>query len=165
MPSISFFFSDRAAVVTRSCLRSASFAGIVGTLLIANAAFAQGVPNPTMQEILVKASLLTFNDANVTGNYTVLHGKLSKPFRDQVSVEKLKENFKGFADGHIDFDLIAAKPIIPTSEAKVTDKGILMLRGYFDTKPNRVSYELDFIPSDGEWKLLNLGVKVKPPGQ
>jgi len=33
--------------------------------------------------VLIKVTLLTFNDANVTGNYTVLHAKLSKPFRDQ----------------------------------------------------------------------------------
>ena len=31
-----------------------------------------------MQEILIKTALLTLNDANVTGNYTVLHAKLSK---------------------------------------------------------------------------------------
>jgi hypothetical protein len=28
---------------------------------------------------------MSFNDANVTGNYAVLHAKLSKPFRDQFT--------------------------------------------------------------------------------
>jgi hypothetical protein len=141
---------------------AAPMVGIVASMFVAGAALAQPVPSPTLQEILVKASLLTFNDANVTGIYTVMHAKLSKPFRDQFSPDKLKQVFKPFHDQRIDFDLIAAKPIVPTSEAVVKD-GSLMLRGYFDTSPSRVTYELDFIQSDGEWKLTNINVKVKPP--
>ncbi len=144
---------------------AAGLAGIASALLVAGSALAQGLPNPTMQEILVKTSLLTFNDANVTGNYTVLHAKLSKPFRDQASPEKLKQAFKAFADQRIDFDLIAAKPIVPTSEAQINNNGVLMLRGYFDTTPSRVTYELDFLLSEGEWKLADINVRVKPPGQ
>jgi hypothetical protein len=144
---------------------AAGMAGIAGMSLIAGSALAQEVPNATMQEILVKTSLLTFNDANVTGNYTVLHAKLSKPFRDQITPEKLKQSFKSFADQHVDFDLIAAKPIVPTSEAKINSSGVLMLRGYFDTTPSRVTYELDFLRSEGEWKLISINVKVRPPGQ
>ena len=144
---------------------AAGMAGIAGMSLIAGSALAQEVPNATMQEILVKTSLLTFNDANVTGNYTVLHAKLSNPFRDQITPEKLKQSFKSFADQHVDFDLIAAKPIVPTSEAKINSSGVLMLRGYFDTTPSRVTYELDFLRSEGEWKLISINVKVRPPGQ
>ena len=55
---------------------------------------------------------MTFNDANVTGNYTVLHAKLSKPFRDQFSPERLREAFKVFNEKHIDFDLIASAPVL-----------------------------------------------------
>src|SRR6476619_6134268 len=83
--------------------------------LSASAAFAQlRVPNAELQEVLIKASLLTFNDANVTGNYAVLHAKVSKPFRDQFSPEKLAEIFKEFRDKHIDFDIIASKKPIGT---------------------------------------------------
>ena len=140
-------------------------AGVLAVLFMAGSAMAQSVPNPTLQEILIKASLLTFNDANVTGNYSVLHAKLAKPFRDQFSPDKLKEVFKPFADGHIDFDLIAAKPPIASEPSRIDARGVLMLRGYFDTSPSRVTYDLDLIQSDGEWKLIKLNVKVKPPGE
>jgi hypothetical protein len=145
-----------AALVTLA----AGMMGLVGS----GTARAQSLPNPTIQEVLVKASLLTFNDANVTGIYTVMHAKMSKPFRDQYTPDKLKQVFKAFQDAHIDFDLIAAKPIVPTADAAIKN-GVLMLRGYFDTSPSRVSYELDFIMSEGEWKLSNINVKVKPPGE
>jgi len=132
--------------------------------LSVSAAFAQlKVPNPELQEVLIKASLLSFNDANVTGNYAVLHAKLSKPFRDQFPPDKLSEIFKEFRDKHIDFDIIAAKPPIGTEEPKISDKGILSIKGYFDTTPSRVNYDLAFIMSDGEWKLIKINVDVKKP--
>jgi hypothetical protein len=126
-------------------------------------ASAQNVPNATVQEILIKTSLLTFNDANLTGNYEVLHARLSKPFRDQVSTEKLAEVFKGFRDQHVNLESIAAKAPIPVEEPKIGDNGRLTLKGYFDTTPSRVNYELAFIVSEGEWKLFNVNVDVKKP--
>jgi hypothetical protein len=126
-------------------------------------ASAQKLPNASVQEILIKASLLTFNDANVTGNYEVFHAKLSKPFRDQFSPARIAEVFKGFRDQHIDFDLIAAKAPISVEDPKVDDNGRLTLKGYFDTTPSRVNYDLDFIMSDGDWKLIRINVDLKKP--
>jgi hypothetical protein len=131
--------------------------------LLGTPASAQKVPSANVQEILIKAALLTFNDANVTGNYEVLHARLSKPFRDQFSPEKLAEVFKPFRDQHVDLDLIAAKAPISVEEPKVSDNGRLTLKCYFDTTPNRVNYDLGFIMSDGEWKLVGINVDLKKP--
>ena len=76
---------------------------IVGALLLAGPPRAENtVPSATLQEILIKTSLLTLNDANLTGNYTVLHAKLAKPFREQFSPDRLKQVFKAFADQKAD---------------------------------------------------------------
>jgi hypothetical protein len=138
-----------------------AFAAFAGIMFIASPASAQKPPDAFTQEVLIKASLLTFNDANVTGNYTVMHAKMSKPFRDEFSPERLKEVFKVFHEKRIDFDLIAAKQPIASSPATINDKGVLTLRGHFDTTPSRVNYELDFIMSDGEWKLIRINVQLK----
>src|SRR6266850_2731298 len=66
------------------------------------------VPSERALETLVKTSLLSFNDANMTGNYTVLHARLSKPFREQFPPERLKETFKDFSQKHIDIHVVAA---------------------------------------------------------
>jgi hypothetical protein len=138
---------------------------VAGLVLVATPASAQKVPDPVPLEALIKVTLLSFNDANVTGNYTVLHAKLSKPFRDQFPPDRLKEVFKAFSDNHIDFDIIAAKPPIATEEPKVSDSGTLSVKGRFDTNPN-VNYDLDFIMSDGEWKAIKINVRLgKPEGQ
>jgi hypothetical protein len=128
-------------------------------------ASAQKVPSATLQEILIKTSLLTLNDAIVTGNYDVLHAKLSKPFREQFSPGKLAEVFKEFRDQHSRLDMIAAMAPISVEQPKVDDQGRLMLKGYFATTPNRVNYDLAFIMSDGEWKLVSIKVDVKKPAK
>jgi hypothetical protein len=137
-------------------------AAVVLVALFAPGAFAQEVPPQALQEILIKTSLLTFNDANTTGNYAVFHDRLAKPFRDQYPPEKLAETFKPFRDQHAFLDLIAAKTPIPTEQAKV-ENGRLTLRGYFDTAPSRTYYDLAFVPSEEEWKLVQITLNFKKP--
>ena len=131
-------------------------------LLLPFAAAAQSkVPKPQVLEALVKASLLSLNDAVVTGNYTVFHAKLSKPFRQQFTPERLQETFKDFAAKDIDFDIIAAYKPVYEPEPRVDDAGKLLVKGWFPTEPARVVYDLEFIPSDGEWKLIRIKVKTE----
>ena len=142
----------------------ARLVGVLVLLLGVSAAEAQNkVPSEPALEALVKTSLLSFNDANVTGNYTVFHAKLSKPFRQQFSPERLEETFKEFREKNIDIDVIAA--FTPTYEPAplVDDEGKLLVNGFFPTEPVRINFQLDFIPSDGEWKLIRINVKLGAP--
>jgi hypothetical protein len=133
---------------------------VVGWLILATPAQAQKVPDATMQEMLIKSTLLTFNDANVTSNYTVLHAKMSKPFRDQFPPDRLKTAFKDFSDKHIDIALVAAKIPVPDMPASINDDGVLTLEGHFDTSPKKLKYILGYIISDGEWKPIRLKVDL-----
>lgn len=136
-----------------------SLMALVAAMSICWPAMAESPVPPLVEEVMVKVSLLTFNDANITGNYSVMHAKMSTLFQEQYTVDAVKNAFTGWAGQHI--DVIAAKPIVRTSEPKIT-KGVLMLRGYFETEPNRLNYELNFVSSDGEWKLLGFSVKAAP---
>ncbi len=137
---------------------------LVGALVLLLSAFAvqaqNKVPPDRVLEALVKASLLSLNDANVTGNYAVLHAKLSKPFREQFPPEKLKETFKEFSRGNADFDIIAAMKPTYDPPPVVDGDGKLVVKGSFPTEPSRLLFELEFIPSDGEWKLIRIHVKL-----
>jgi hypothetical protein len=129
--------------------------------LFGTPAFALDTPSATVQEILIKTSLLTFNDANITGNYSVFHAKAAKAFRDQFSVEKVAEAFKGFHDRHVYLDLIAAKAPVPSEPAKVDKDGRLTLKGYFDSSPSKVYYDLAYIFVGDEWQLISINVNLK----
>lgn len=142
----------------------AALVGVSVMLLASPGAHAQNkVPSERSLEALVKATLLSWNDANVTGNYTVFHAKLSKPFREQFPPDRLKQIFRKFADQNIDIDVVAAmKPAYDPAPA-VNDDGKLVVNGYFPTEPLRVIFALEFIPSDGEWKLISINVKTDKP--
>jgi hypothetical protein len=147
----------------RRIMRARFFIAIIGTLLAAGAARAENVVlNAQYQEILIKTAILTFNDANLTGNYSVFHAKLAKPFRDEFSPDKLKQVFKDFHEKKVDLGAIVLKPPVPSSETIIDKRGALILRGYFETSPSRVHYDLDFAPSENEWKPIKIHVRVKP---
>ncbi|MCG2669282.1 hypothetical protein ACFPFP_20225 [Bradyrhizobium sp. GCM10023182] len=133
----------------------------VSTGLLSFPAWAQSpaLPTPKVEEVMVKVALLTLNDANLTGNYNVLYAKMAEPFRERFSADTLKRAFKAFAGHHI--DAIAGMPIVATEDPRIADSGALLLRGYFDTTPSRLSYELDYAMSEGEWKLITIDVKVR----
>src|SRR5687767_14959495 len=135
-----------------------AFAALANVVFVASPASAQNVPPPLEQEILIKGILMSFNDANITGNYAVFHARLAKPFRDQYSAEKLAEIFKAFHVQKINFAIVTTlKP--NASEPPSVEKGILKLYGYFDTQPSRVNYFLEFMPSEGEWKASRVEVQ------
>ena len=137
---------------------------VIALMLVAAGARAQNkVPSERALEALVKTTLLSFNDANVTGNYTVFHAKLSKPFREQFPPERLERTFREFNKKHLDFDIIAAMKPSYDPPPRVNEDGKLLVKGSFPTEPLWVYFDLDFIPSDGEWKLIRINVKVGDP--
>ena len=136
-------------------------AAIISALAPCGPALAQGMPNPFVQEILVKSILVTISDAVAADNFMVLHAKISKPFRDQFPPEKLQAVFKDLVDKHAVFDAVVARPIIADEEAKIDEKGVLRLKGHFETTPKQMKYQLGFIPSDGTWNLSGVTIDIE----
>ena len=125
-------------------------------LLAAGVAEAQAAT----QERLIKSTLSTFNDANLSGDYSVMNLLSSKPFRETLSPDKLKTGFKEFADKHIDFAEVVTSKLVPTKTTTVDEDGVMATEGYFDTSRMRVRYTLQHLLSDGEWKVLAIDVKT-----
>jgi len=141
-------------------LRAAA-AALTLALLGAPALAQNVVPSPELQETIIKSALLTFNDANVTGNYAVMHAKLSKRSRDQITPAKLAEVFKAWRDRHIFIYLIAAKAPIASEPPKFDNDGQLRLKGYFDANGKQVVYDLGFFLEDGAWKVATINPSVR----
>jgi hypothetical protein len=120
------------------------------------------VPPARPLEALVKSSLMSLNDANLTGDYRVLHARLSEPFRKQYTPDRLKATFKEFNDKNVDIDIVTAMTPTYDQPPYVDAEGKLIVRGFFPTEPSRVSFEMDFISGEGEWKLIRINVRVSP---
>src|SRR5258707_3266666 len=138
-----------AAVVTLVVVSGTSIKGL-----------AQGMPSPFVQEVLVKSILVTLNDAVASDNFTVLHAKISKPFREQFPPDKLRAVFKDLVEKHAVFDAVVAQKMIPDEDARIDDKGVLNLKGRFQTAPKQIKYQLGFIESEGAWKLSAVTIAI-----
>jgi hypothetical protein len=119
------------------------------------------MPSPFVQEVLIKSILVTLNDAVASDNFTVFHAKISKPFRDQFPPDKLRAIFKDLIEKHAVFDAVVASPVIAEEDARIDEKGVLRLKGRFDTAPKKVKYQLGLIPSEGQWKLSGVTIDIE----
>jgi hypothetical protein len=129
----------------------------------ASAATPAKPPEGRVLEALVKTTLLSFNDAVMTGDYSVFHAKLSKPFRQQFTQEKLAQSFASFAEKGVDIGIISTFPPTFDSPPSIDSDGRLLVKGYFPTEPSRCYFDLKFIPGEGSWKLIAINVNVKKP--
>ena len=130
--------------------------------LFATGAFAQNkVPNERTLETLVKASLVSFDDAVLTGNFAVLHARLAKPLRDKYSPEELAKIFKTFAEQKAELYVVTTyKPTYDPPPA-IDKEGKLLVKGVFPTEPSKVAFDLTFVPSEGAWRLIGINVTMK----
>jgi hypothetical protein len=124
-------------------------------------AFALDIPGPAAQEVLVKSILVTLNDAVAADNFTILHAKISKPFREQFPPEKLRAVFKDLVEKHAVFDAVVAQKMIFDEDARIDEKGVLNLKGRFQTAPKQLRYQLGFIESEGAWKLSGVAIDIE----
>jgi hypothetical protein len=135
-------------------------AAVVLTLIAICPVNALDMPGPSAQEVLVKSILVTLNDAVASDNFTVLHAKISKPFREQFPPEKLRAVFKDLVEKHAVFDAVVAEKMIVDEDARI-DQGVLKLKGRFQTTPKQVKYQLGFIESEGVWKLSGVTIDIE----
>ena len=112
----------------------------------------------TTQDVLIRTTLMTFNDANMTGDYAVLYGKASKEFQSQLSVEKLQAAFEPFRKNELFFEDVITAEYASFEKAALDNEGALVLAGVFKTDDMEVKYRLRFVQNNRIWKLLGLNV-------
>ena len=126
--------------------------------LLFSAASAANVPSDSDQDILIKTSLMTFNDANMTGNYAVFVAKAAKEFQAQVTAEKLGTSFEGFRKNELFFESVVTDEYESSEKAKIDSEGALILAGVFKGEEMRVKYRLRYLKNGNAWKLLGINV-------
>jgi hypothetical protein len=142
-------------------VRALSMLAVVLAMSAFNPALAAPVPSDDEQEVLIKTTLMTFNDANLTGNYTVLYDKASKPFRAQLTVQKLVDSFKAFREKKVNLASIVSADMDAGNKATINNDGVLNLKGKFKDDEKRIRFDLNFVHEDGDWKLLGIDVNYK----
>ena len=117
------------------------------------------LPPPEAMIIMIRATLVALSQANATNNYSVLHDLGSPNFRAANPVEKLRAAFTPFRQNQI--DLVPVVYVTPrVTAAPAIDHGQLRMVGIFPTQPLQITYDIQFEPIEGVWKLalLNIGI-------
>lgn len=122
------------------------------------------VPSDEQLQELVKDTVLDFNDAIQSKDFTSFHSNISKPFQKQASPDRFKEVFAEFMDNNINFrevnDLEADFSDTP-KVGKESGYTVLTLNGTYATSPRRTKFELKYIPEGKEWKLIFIRISTK----
>jgi len=112
------------------------------------------------QARLIYTSLLTLNNANLTGNYTVLLDSAAPSFRALNTSYRLTRIFSRFRNSRIDIGAIVLQNPTLTKNVRVDKNGILYIEGYFPTRPMNIDFKLSYQRVAGAWRLH--GISVKP---
>jgi len=124
---------------------------------------AQKAPPEKELKTMVRNSLIAFNDAVQEKNFAGFHKhELATVFRDQVPVEKFTAVFKEFLDKGYDISNIAKSEPVFDEPAKIDSNGVLVLKGSYPTKPNKVIFTLKYLQEKSAWKMVGINVQVLP---
>ncbi|MBR0773820.1 hypothetical protein JQ543_22480 [Bradyrhizobium diazoefficiens] len=107
---------------------------------------------------LIRSTLLTLNDANRTGNYTVLRDLAAPDFQARNTAADLGLNFLDLRRRN--FDLYAAALLAPQFSAapSLDQQGMLRLAGYIPTQPLQIRFDLTFQMVAGQWRLFAIAI-------
>jgi hypothetical protein len=121
-------------------------------------AFAADIPDDDSQDVLIRTTLLTFNDANMTNNYAVMLARSSKQFQSQFTLDKMASAFELFRNKKLFFEEVATADYDSSEKAVIDKEGALVLAGVFKTDELQVKYNLRFVQNEGAWKMIGLNV-------
>lgn len=107
---------------------------------------------------LIRSTLLTLNDANHSGNYTVLRDLSAPGFQIKNSAADLAIIFTDLRKRN--FDLYGAALLAPqlTTVPQTDVNKVLRLTGYFPTRPLQIAFDLLFETINGQWRVLGIAV-------
>jgi hypothetical protein len=107
---------------------------------------------------LIRSTLLALNDANRTGNYTVLRDLAAPDFQARNTAADLAQSFADLRRRNFDLFAVAlAAPQLSTAPYLDPNK-MLRLIGYFPTRPLQINFDLTFQNVGGQWRLFGLSV-------
>jgi hypothetical protein len=148
-------------------VKRALFAALAILLIDASGARPQTTPPPNTQPIpsteqlivLVRNILLAVNDANLTGNYTVLRDLSAPDAQALNSPERLEESFRAIRQQGIDLSIVAVATPRFVQLPTITPQGYLRLNGEFNSAP-RVTFDLFLQNVAGRWRPYAIGVGI-----
>lgn len=124
------------------------------------------VPDPIVINKLVWSSMAALDQANQTGNYSVLRDLGAPSFQTNNSAATLGGIFQALRASQVDLGytlLVAPNYQFPPA---IVQGGLLRVRGSFPLRPAAIQFDLLFQNISGQWRIFGIAVAplvTQPP--
>lgn len=121
-------------------------------------AAAAGSPDNITVDKLVWSAMAAVDQANQTGNYSVLRDLGAPSFQARNSAAALAQIFKPLRSQNIDVGYTLT--VIPTLQfpAAIEQTGLLRIRGVFPLRPAAIGFDLLYQNVNGQWRIYGISV-------
>lgn len=128
----------------------------------AAAAPSSEIPDGAALSILIRRTLLTLNDANMSGNYSVLRDLAAPGFQTTNNAARLAEIFASIRK--LDLDLAPVIYFDPklVRQPEIDANGMLRLSGFIPTRPQQINFDMLFQKVANRWRLFGIAVNTAP---
>jgi hypothetical protein len=109
--------------------------------------------------ILVRSTLIALDQANKTGNYTVLRD-LGAPGFQTNTAARLGEIFAGLRRDNLDLSGVGAIDPQLTLLPEIGADGMMRMTGFFPSAPAQINFDLLYAPVNGQWRLYGVSVAL-----
>ena len=114
--------------------------------------------------ILIRSTLLALDQANKTGNYTVLRDLAAPGFQAVNTAARLGDIFANLRRDKVDLSGVAVLEPQLTRLPQIEANGLMHMTGFFPSVPAQVKFELLYAPVEGQWKLYGVSVGLETSG-
>jgi hypothetical protein len=114
--------------------------------------------------ILIRSTLLALDDANKTGNYSVLRDLGAPGFELGNTDARLAEIFAAERKDNLNLSGVAVLEPQLTMLPQIEANGMMRMAGFFPSVPTQVNFELLYAPVNRQWRLMGLSVSLGQSG-
>jgi hypothetical protein len=119
------------------------------------------VPDSQALAKLVWSTMAALDQANQTGNYSVLRDLGAPGFQTANSAATLGGIFQSLRAQRI--DLGNTLLVVPIYQAGIVQNNLLRIRGSFPMRPSAIGFDLLFENIGGQWRLFGIAVTPLAP--
>jgi hypothetical protein len=110
--------------------------------------------------ILIRTTLLAVDQANRTGNYTVLRDLGAPAFQQANTSARLAEIFANLRGQNLDLSGAAVLDPQLTLLPQIEPNGLMHMTGFFPSIPLQINFDLLYAAIDGRWRPFGISVGV-----
>lgn len=125
----------------------------------------RSLPKPSPDKVsgpeismLIRTTLVSLQQANITGNYTVLRDLGSNSFRTINNPVRLGNIYGKLRESGIDMSPVVLLDPLLTKAPVIDANRVLIIEGFFPTEPLNILFKMGFRFEFGNWRLLSLSV-------